>query len=113
MRKLQSQFWNAGLIRFIPVAACCFSFLCTVSAQTNTSSLSTAPKSVFEDPTSRPGLTDPFFPKTRRFVPVVAAPAPVPAPAAPTTQVGELRLKGISGGAGNRLALINNQTLAV
>ena len=114
MKKLRLNSWKSDLGRLIPVAASCFLLTWAVSAQTNANSAFTGAKSVFEDPVDKPGFTDPFFPKTRRFVPAApTAPAlPTEAPK-PTTQVGELKLKGISGNVGNRLALINNQTLAV
>src|SRR5262245_55186672 len=113
MKKLRLNSWRSNLGRFIPVAAFYFLLIWTVSAQTSANSALPGTKSVFEDPADKPGYTDPFFPKTKRFVPVAPQPAAPVEPARPTTQVGELKLKGISGNVGNRLALINNQTLAV
>jgi hypothetical protein len=90
-----------------------FLLACTVQAQPSSAPLVSGPKSVFEDPVSKPGYTDPFFPKTKRFVPATPEPIVIPEQPIDKTQIGELKLKGISGTSGNRLALINNQTLAV
>jgi hypothetical protein len=66
------------------------------------------PQSVF-DLTAK-GIKDPFYPNTLR--------SPIPVPAATTNSVPvaaltSLVLKALSGGAGQRLALINNRTLEV
>lgn len=65
------------------------------------------PKSVFRIPVSPQEGRDPFFPQSTLNKPVVVA-----TPALPTA-IAELELKGISGGAGHRLAIINNRTFEV
>jgi hypothetical protein len=63
------------------------------------------PKSVFYDPANPQGGRDPFFPQSTRLKPIVRhAPSSAPPP------VIELELKGISGTADRRLAIINNRT---
>lgn len=63
------------------------------------------PKSVFIIPSTPQEGTDPFFPKAyRRAEPVVRSPTPI--------ATSDLHLKGFSGTSDNRLAIINNHTLA-
>ncbi len=66
----------------------------------------TIPLSVF-DVTNGP-VKDPFFPLSTRSAVPIATNAVAPAFSATS-----FRLKGLSGGANERLALINNRTLAV
>jgi len=72
------------------------------------------PKSVFTVPTAPGQGKDPFFPLSTRLWP----PPPLPDLTAtttniPTNVVVQLDLKGISGVANHRLAIINNQTFEV
>ena len=62
------------------------------------------PKSLFRIPVSPQEGRDPFFPQSTLRKPVVIATTNAP------TAIAELELKGISGGAGHRLAIINNRT---
>lgn len=74
-----------------------------VAAETNTTD--GVVKSVFQE--TLPNGKDPFFPKsTRRAEKVSSSTEPIIPPSA------QLALKGISGPANRRFALINNQTLA-
>jgi hypothetical protein len=72
------------------------------------------PKSLFVIPRDKTEGRDPFFPTSIRVYNI-----PVPPVVTPTTTVApvpvtyEFKLKGFSGAADNRLAIINNQTLAV
>lgn len=119
MNRLGQNFcgWHQGL--FGALIFLCFGFITAQGAPeaNGTNRPASIIKSVFEDPASKPGaLRDPFFPKTKRppyaeAVVVVRSPdKPVAKPADPYEGVD---LKGISGPAGRKLALINNQTLAV
>ena len=65
------------------------------------------PKSIFVTPSTSQEGRDPFFPQSARLrkSPVVAAGKTNPPPA-----VVDLQLKGISGVANHRLAIINNRT---
>jgi hypothetical protein len=67
------------------------------------------PKSIFVSPSTSEEGRDPFFPQSARLrkSTVVAAGKTNPAPA-----VVDLQLKGISGAANHRLAIINNRTFA-
>ena len=65
------------------------------------------PLSVFVIPTSSAEGRDPFFPNSTHFIAPVLAPKTTNAPV--VIQV-ELSLKGISGPADHRLAIINNKT---
>lgn len=79
------------------------------SADTNaTPAQAQIPVSVFIDPGAG-DVRDPFFPMSTRQKPVV----PVQVTAAPTVAIAELELKGISGPAGRRLAIINNRTFEI
>ncbi len=69
------------------------------------SQASGTPKSVFVIPTTAAEGKDPFFPQSTRLRPVQHATKSNPPPA-----VAELELKGISGAANRRLAIINNRT---
>jgi len=62
------------------------------------------PKSLFRIPASPQEGRDPFFPQSALRKPVVIAAANAP------VAIAELELKGISGSAGRRLAIINNRT---
>jgi hypothetical protein len=62
-------------------------------------------KSVFVIPAAPQEGRDPFFPESTRLRPVMRVAAPNAPPAVP-----ELELKGISGAANLRLAIINNRT---
>jgi hypothetical protein len=62
------------------------------------------PKSLFRIPGSAQEGRDPFFPQS-----ALRKPAPIAFTNAPVAIV-ELELKGISGSAGRRLAIINNRT---
>jgi hypothetical protein len=91
----------------------CFAEAKTASAKGKATNLTTnlGPElemvaSVF-DVTSSP-VKDPFFPHTTR-VPLPAATNTI----APVIDASAFALKGLSGPAGQRLALINNRTLAV
>lgn len=68
------------------------------------------PQSVFVVPHSAAEGRDPFFPESTRNY-TSGAPATKVA-AAPAARLGELRLKGIFGQVGSRLAIINDKTLA-
>jgi hypothetical protein len=66
-----------------------------------------APKSVFVIPGTPQEGKDPFFPLSTRLRPMVRPPGTNPAP---VVVIAELELKGISGIATHRLAIINNRT---
>jgi hypothetical protein len=64
-----------------------------------------APRSVFVIPATSQEGKDPFFPESTRQRPVMRATATNLPPVVP-----ELELKGVSGAANRRLAIINNRT---
>jgi hypothetical protein len=64
------------------------------------------PTSVFINPGSPQAGKDPFFPQSTRQQPVINLLTNI----APAVAIAELELKGISGAAGHRLAIINNRT---
>jgi hypothetical protein len=77
-----------------------------LSGGTNAASKSPeAPKSVFVIPTSSEEGKDPFFPQSTRLRPVQRVVSSNLPPV-----VAELELKGVSGTANRRLAIINNRT---
>lgn len=97
MLKKLSVIFGAGAILFLSTSA-------SGSVSTNAAAAELLNKSVFNDD-AKTGK-DPFFPKsTRRAGRTSTSPAPILAP------IIQLALKGISGPANNRLALINNQPI--
>ena len=88
----------------------CLAPLAGVAGQTPASAKAASanpepPKSVFRIPASPEEGRDPFFPQSALRKPEVIR-SPVAAPPA----IAELELKGISGPADHRLAIINNRT---
>ena len=75
-------------------------------ASTNAAPTVEIPQSVFINPATPQEGKDPFFPQSTRHRPI---PAPVTT-APPPSAVVELELKGISGTANRRMAIINNRT---
>ena len=69
-----------------------------------------APKSVFVNPATPEDGRDPFFPRSTRHRPAAAPVVKEVAKAAPPVVEVQLELKGISGTAERRLAIINNNT---
>ena len=98
-----------NLNRILALAAVCLlpgSAFGTTTAETNAAPAEVVvPKSIFVDD---PKIgRDPFYPKSTRRTEKVAPGQPVLAP------ITQLSLKGISGPANRRFALINNQTIGV
>ncbi len=83
----------------------------TASASNNTNAV-VIPLSSFTDEATKG--KDPFFPESTRRTSVIAQAAPSSTNAAPALHSSvSFSLKGISGAKGQRLALVNNTTLAV
>lgn len=83
----------------------------TASAGNNTNAV-VIPLSSFTDDATKG--KDPFFPESMRRTAVIAQAAPAYTNAAPVVHAtASFSLKGISGLKGQRLALVNNTTLAV
>ena len=68
------------------------------------------PVSVFINPGSPQQGRDPFFPQSTRQKPVITI---LQTNIAPAVAIAELELKGISGAADHRLAIINNRTFEI
>ena len=88
----------------------CVAFIAATAAQSRAAGTAAPaspkpPKSVFRIPASPQEGRDPFFPQSALRKPEVIR-SPVAAPPA----IAELELKGISGTADHRLAIINNRT---
>lgn len=84
-----------------------------IQASSTTNSVSPAITALFEHPLGKPNYRDPFFPKSIRYTPIQKPEKGPNDASAPVDFYKDLIVKGISSGPRGRLAIINNQTVAV